>query len=1188
MFLPSAVRSASISFLLLFVTTSLAQTPSTQTSNDSQEQMRQAAQQLERVPRLLKSIGDLQFSFAPQGVVGLDGGAPVLTLKLQNPEPDLVARYRFEGEADLHKLAESGVEIPPDVNMIVVNLVWCNSSCHIQLEKPKGEYLCPSQKPSEATHGSDQQVETRCELNVVFVRELTQAYNDPKTNTKSNILIPAFVVSANGLQVSDVLLENSKHASNPFYVLNGTPISEYFSGQRTLSQLQGLGDESLSVHDSIFGWSSVKSFHIERYPPSASCHSYTSNDATAIDVDRPPRSTSNLSKDNGITVAPSKVFDTFSLRQMLATTSAQLAGISGFNQASINSAYGNLQGITKDTSYFSAQVTTVPTPTISSVAANGTTGSDTLANTLTLNNGTTGTSTVITCPPGTLPAVGTSGVPACAALSTTPNGPSTGAGSTNGGVASILGSQTNLGSTQNASNTGVQTNNQQNTVTTTTPGQAGTVAPVPTSTTLSAPTNVGVSASDMLAEQVQLNSQITTLRLLLQGALSDQYLVRNSFAVDTRQQTTVGFAISLNPPQRFKQAVAEVRVWIDSPRDVKPVSVMNLLPADKTYNVARITSHQNAFGAGAVIEMVNVGVNTGKSKDRLYLAKDTDTVALQYKRDRPEYDDGADRLPRSIQEHVGDTIREGLIWQHLQDACDDPSDDPNAVVFGWQFRPVLGADYVQAGQRLVFAQLALPTGLGAQFAPMVHIQTRWREYDSKRRVLGAVYKGSCSISEDPNPITVLSPIRVLETKVQDMGSGLLKIGASGSFFTSGFVALTGQNSVSPKLFDGKSIQLFGNATNLLMADDLELVGEDGRKATIGMRSRLGPIACGLSSAKLSATPRSDGNSIVDVELVSGDKYSLPLDKAPNPLVLIGSQVFGLHETPFLTSGDACSTAPTGGITCRYRFIAPTDTLRAAQTFKVRDLAWRDFKKSGPIEFDLILTTLTSSGTKASDEKAICPATGQLTIPNCAVPALFSVSGYQLDKIRHNAAANNGNGNWNCASAGCLEAFQGLDRFKLTTNNFRIISKTSAVLQIADQPVPAPTIAYSYKALTFVWHSESGEDIEWPLSFPKESKTPITASSILNVGDSTQLVFSDVDVAGAPLTSLSLVFDGVPISAIGGYSYEAQAKKLTVAITTTMTAKPGHKEMTLTYTPPPAPGKAPKPAHVQLPFEVTKR
>src|ERR1035437_6704992 len=61
---------------------------------------------------------------------------------------------------------------------------------------------------------------------------------------------------------------------------------------------------------------------------------------------------------------------------------------------------------------------------------------------------------------------------------------------------------------------------------------------------LYSPPPPGVSSADILTEQVELNAQITTLRLLLQGALSDQYVIRHSRPVATRKQTTLGFTIT--------------------------------------------------------------------------------------------------------------------------------------------------------------------------------------------------------------------------------------------------------------------------------------------------------------------------------------------------------------------------------------------------------------------------------------------------------------------------------------------------------------------------------------------------------------------------------------------------------------------------------------------------------------------
>src|SRR5438105_14862775 len=106
----------------------------------------------------------------------------------------------------------------------------------------------------------------------------------------------------------------------------------------------------------------------------------------------------------------------------------------------------------------------------------------------------------------------------------------------------------------------------------------------------------------------------------------------------------------------------------------------------------------------------------------------------------------------------------------------------------------------------------------------------------------------------------------------------------------------------------------------------------------------------MSSAAMIAAPRPDGNSLVEATITSGPKFRIDLDKPPHPLVLVGAQVYGLHETPFMgLLGDGCAADPIGGISCKYHFLASTDVLRAGQTFTVRDLAWREFKQSGMID-----------------------------------------------------------------------------------------------------------------------------------------------------------------------------------------------------------------------------------------------
>jgi hypothetical protein len=855
-------------------------------------------------------------------------------------------------------------------------------------------------EPGPGTPAPNSNPKPCCILEAIFLRDLRDANDN---------LIPAVVLSKDRMLVAESFIRESqdwrKDKSNIVafkgtFTIDGYPVSYYFPRNQDNGQPSG---ETTYVENS--GWATGEYHLFGLYPAASSCRPFENHRDqgrnTSFLVKRPGSNQPKRTwEDNGIRPEFPKVFDVFTLRQMLATTASQLAGISGFSGASITAAFGNIQGVTSDISYLSAQATTVATPTVSSVVSNGITGSNTAAATSGQSNALTGSNSFINCPAGTLPGVGTSGLPACVAVVTGSSGGGsssgnpvglTGAGNVTGGTSTQGSATNNSGSNSSNATTNVQGTNQLNSTTTNSGGQAGTVAPVPVSNAPSAPTNIGVSSQDILAEQVQLNSQITTLRMALQGSLSDQYLIKEGKVVSTRKQTTLGFNVFLDPPQRYKHAVAEVRVWVYPARSDDSMSVVNLLPASKTYNVAKITSKQKAFGAGVVIDPVNVGVAGGKSKNRLYLAKDTDTVALEYypnsSRVRHPWDEGAVLVGRSVQEHFVDAASVIKSWQLIKNACvDNPEDDPgpdlqlpsidpevNPLVFGWQFRPVLGADYVQAGSRQVFAQLALPVGQGGRFSPLVFIQTRWRVYDSKRQVVGQVYEGSCSVVQDPDVIEVDSPLEVRNVKVDDMGGGIVKVSAGGRFFQQGFSVLSGPNTIGPATFNGESVQFFANAANLLLMDDLQLAAEDGTIKSLGIRPVRGDSQeCGITRAEVIAVPRPDGISMVEAKIQIGTYFNLRDDSPPRPLFLIGNQVYGLHETPFVAPApEYCQPSNVitgaGPVECTYHFLASTEALRTAQTFIARDLSWIDFKKTGTIDFDPSFSGLVTLATATAPD-----------------------------------------------------------------------------------------------------------------------------------------------------------------------------------------------------------------------------
>lgn len=457
--------------------------------------------------------------------------------------------------------------------MFQVEFSWPNGggpteACH-QIASPdqkcpcaQGQSIQADSKANDSGNHPGSQSDTKCcFLEAVFLRALTKDLSNALTKEQSDSLknyeignlVPAVVLNQYNMLVSAQLIEESQNRTFPTFVINGFSLEKYFPSG---SYYGAVVDNPNYVARS--GWPLGRYFYFQLFPPATSCSRNDSRAAgDALQVDRFPLTKEAKWVDNGIRSDQPKVYDVYSLRQMLATTASQLAGISGFNPATINSAVGNLQGVISDVSYLSAQATTVATPTVSSVASNGTTGNSTIANTSGQNSALSGSTSTIQCPAGTLPGIGTSGLPACVPLVTSSSyttGASgnpvglTGAGNNSGGNSTYGTSTNSFGNNSTNAATSVLGTSQNNSTTTTSGGQSGTASAVPVSNAFSAPNNVGVSSQDILAEQVQLNSQITTLQMALQGSLSDQYLVKEGKVVSTRQQTTLGFNINIDPP----------------------------------------------------------------------------------------------------------------------------------------------------------------------------------------------------------------------------------------------------------------------------------------------------------------------------------------------------------------------------------------------------------------------------------------------------------------------------------------------------------------------------------------------------------------------------------------------------------------------------------------------------------------
>ncbi len=225
----------------------------------------------------------------------------------------------------------------------------------------------------------------------------------------------------------------------------------------------------------------------------------------------------------------------------------------------------------------------------------------------------------------------------------------------------------------------------------------GTAGSLPTGTPV-----FGMAAQDLLGDQVNLQYQIFNLRMIIDRSLTDRLDGEAS-----KLQAVLGIPISLDPSRQALDSAAVVKVTVcmeereqpvsnefpcgrplNQAQSQKPVSVVALMPQEKTYNSATLSKSSKAFGGSAIAKVVQVGFSATKRGQTYFLYRDNDTVSF---------------------EDVGGN---------------------NEAVFGWQFRPVLGRRSVAPGLRQMFAVLALPKsdqGPNPAFL-RVKVETKWVRY----------------------------------------------------------------------------------------------------------------------------------------------------------------------------------------------------------------------------------------------------------------------------------------------------------------------------------------------------------------------------------------------------------------------------------------------------------------------------
>ena len=423
---------------------------------------------------------------------------------------------------------------------------------------------------------------------------------------------------------------------------------------------------------------------------------------------------------------------------------------------------------------------------------------------------------------------------------------------------------------------------------TTTTGASLTPA-VPASPVPAAPTlpNVALGSVGVLEQQLQLSSQVLGYELLLTGSDFARYTTNGG----TKDKLVVGFPITLNPRNEDRDQAAEVEITYYPPnpnqfRDpVKFASqkpddyaidrvcdshnfvddnariaclqqeasptIVNILPAEQSYNTVVLSSTASTFGLGALIGTVSVGGTFGFGKQTQYLVAQQDTLALQKNGPRP----CRNKVPREKKPDSDVT------------ASDHPACDPGSlgVTFLWQFRPVLGQHFVRAGLRRMYVQLAIPYARRPypNYGGIVEIRTRWRPFDTDRGVpadglvtpddstdVQGVLTGSRAMPQAPDNTPPASTIGASKSKepdtravfghpfsspllskvsMSDLGSGNLLVEVDGDYLigASVLVGSTLLNASSPGFVSSYNSLKFTTTVQALAQTGAAVVGSGG-------------------------------------------------------------------------------------------------------------------------------------------------------------------------------------------------------------------------------------------------------------------------------------------------------------------------------------------------------------------------
>jgi hypothetical protein len=393
------------------------------------------------------------------------------------------------------------------------------------------------------------------------------------------------------------------------------------------------------------------------------------------------------------------------------------------------------------------------------------------------------------------------------------------------------------------------------------------------------------------------------------------------------------------------------------------VSLVALIPQEKTYNAQSFSSSARSIGGSAVASVLTLGYTSKGESRQLFIHRDSDTIAFE-------------RHPNAGPKFF--------------------NEGPFPTVFGWEFRPVLDRPTVAAGTRQMLAVIAVSAPEKSESEQVtLEIKTRsyWRRYNRKKQTSSIRWSlfpwkvDASNVQESvvsldvPNTAKIQDDLKPTVTKIKWVNSGpdratVIVMGAN--FFSGTRVVIGGvvlrEEDGSLILKSNQALE-FETAIGALSNGDAVLSGRFGSSFHLKVPEEERPVT-GLFMERAQIKPfRYTKSFRITIDITGKDKNNddvdltlLDLQKLPEAILFVGNEPVPMpYDYSNVDPGRQAGTGNPGDPpTTDKKFVRVAAWIPAKTLTKSPSLAFRvpfcgiDYQASLPVVFSE--PTVTRMGT----------------------------------------------------------------------------------------------------------------------------------------------------------------------------------------------------------------------------------